>query len=84
MFSLVCFTGILTSSCARSSFKFCNFFFEDWLSVQLQIFKQTLGRVGYWAEMGEGRKKQQLGAGCVAGTANAARPRRTTRMKNSS
>lgn len=37
-----------------------------------------------WAEMGGGREKQQLGGGHASGTANAARPRRTTKMKNSS
>lgn len=55
------------------------FFFAEWLFVKPQIFKETLVRVVYWPEMGGGREKQR-----GAGTANAARPSRTMRMKNSS
>lgn len=60
------------------------FFVAEWLSVEAQIFKETSVRVGYWHEMRGGREKQQRGAGHTSGTANAARPSRTRRMKNSS
>lgn len=54
-----------------------GFFLKAW------IFKETLVRVVYWPEMGRGREKQR-GAKHTSGTANAARPSRTMRMKNSS
>lgn len=59
------------------------FFFAECLVVKAQIFKETLVRVVYWPELGGGREKQN-GAGHASGTANAARPSRTMRMKNSS
>lgn len=59
------------------------FFFAEWLFVKRWIFKETLVRVVYWPEMGGGREKQR-GAGHTSGTANAARPSRTMRMRNSS
>lgn len=59
------------------------FFFAEWQCVKPQIFKETLVRVVYWPEMGGGRERQ-CGAGHTSGTAYAARPSRTMKMKNSS